>query len=168
MNDINADMPDLIDEIIIEGDVISVRWYDVQTISEVPDLQWQQIYVIGNFENQVPLVEYNGKKNNLPGGHVEQGESLEDAMHREIQEELNMKIVSWVPLGYQILSRPGDKKVVYQFRVYAKLEKIGEFINDPGGSVVGHKLVDINDVNNLIQYGKVGDRLVANCRQFFY
>ncbi len=159
--------PDLIDEFIYEGDVISVKWYDVQNKSEIPDLQWEQIYVIGNFENRVPLVKYHDKENNLPGGHVEQGESLEDAMHREIQEELNMKIVSWLPLGYQRLSRPGDKDVAYQFRVYAKLEKIGEFTNDPGGSVVGHKLVGINDVNNLINYGKVGDRLIASCRQFF-
>ncbi len=159
--------PDLIDEFIYEEDVISVEWHDVQNKPDIPNLQWQQIYVIGNLKNKVPLVEYDGKANNLPGGHVEQGESLEDAMHREIQEELNMKIISWVPLGYQRLSKPGDRAVVFQFRVYAELEKIGEFINDPGGSVIGHKLVALNDVNNLIGYGKVGDRLIANCRQFF-
>lgn len=159
--------PDLIDEFNYEGDVISVEWHDVQNKSEIPDLQWQQIYVIGNLDNRVPLVKYHEKENNLPGGHVEQGESLEDAMHREIQEELNMQIISWTPLGYQRLSRPGDKDVVFQFRVYAKLEKIGEFTNDPGGSVVGHKLVALNDVNTLIKYGKVGDRLIASCRQFF-
>lgn len=159
--------PDLVDEFYYEGDVISVEWHDVQSKSEIPDLQWQQIYVIGNFENRVPLVKYHEKENNLPGGHVEQGELLEDAMHREVQEELNMKIISWIPLGYQRLSRSGDKDVVFQFRVYAKLQKIGEFTNDPGGSVVGHKLVALKDVNTLIKYGKVGDRLIERCSKYF-
>jgi len=159
--------PDLVDEFDYEGNVISVEWYDVQNKSEIPNLQWQQIYVIGNFKNRVPLVEYDGKENNLPGGHVEQGESLEEAMHREVQEELNMKIISWIPLGYQKLSSQGNNDVAFQFRVFAKLQKIGDFTNDPGGSVVGHKLVTLNDVNTLIKYGTVGDRLIERCTKYF-
>ena len=159
--------PDLLDEFYYEGDRISVKWYDVRNKSEIPDLEWKQIYVIGNYNNKVPIVIYENKGNNLPGGHVEVGESLESAMHREIQEELNMRIVSWAPLGYQRLSRPGDKDLVFQFRVYAKLEKISDFISDPDGSVIGHKLVELDDVNKFINYGNVGVRLIINCKQFF-
>lgn len=158
---------DLLDEFYYEGNRISVEWHDIQNLSKIPDLKWQQIYIIGNYNNKVPIVIYENKGNNLPGGHVEAGESLETAMHREIQEELNMKIVSWVPLGYQRLSKPEDKDIVFQFRAYAKLEKIGEFINDPGGSVIGHKLVGLTELNQFIKYGKVGDRLVKKCKQYF-
>ncbi|HUC96202.1 MAG TPA: NUDIX hydrolase [Candidatus Saccharimonadales bacterium] len=159
--------PDLVDEFIYEGDRISVKWYDVRNKSEIPDLPWQQIYVIGNYKNKVPIVLYENKGNNLPGGHVESGESLEMAMHREIKEELNMGVVSWVPLGYQRLSRPEDRDITFQFRVYAKLEKIGEFISDPGGSVIGHKLVELKDFNKSINYGKVGNRLIEQCSSYF-
>ena len=80
--------PDLIDEFDYEGDVISVEWYDVQNKSEIPNLQWQQIYVIGNFENRVPLVKYHEKENNLPGGHVEQGRVTRRCYAScEVQEE---------------------------------------------------------------------------------
>lgn len=159
--------PDLLDYFYYEGDRITVKWFDVNEKSKIPNINWEQIYVIGNFNNKVPIVVYENKGENLPGGHVESGESLEKAMHREIEEELNMRIISWVPLGYQRLSRPEDTDIAFQFRVYAKLEKIGEFINDPDGSVVGHKLVELDEVNKLINYGNVGDRLITNCKQYF-
>jgi len=159
--------PDFLDYFIYEGDRITVKWFDVCEKSKIPDINWEQIYVIGNYNNRIPIVVYENKGDNLPGGHVEPGESLEDAMHREIKEELNMRVVSWVPLGYQRLSRPEDRDVVFQFRVYAKLEKIGKFINDPGGSVIGHKLVELKDINQLINYGKVGNRLVKQCGPYF-
>ena len=130
--------PDLLNEFYYEGDRISVKWYDVKNKSEIPDLQWQQIYVIGNYNGKVPIVVYENKGENLPGGHVEAGESLEVAMHREIKEELNMRIVSWAPLGYQTLSRPEDKDVVFQFRVYSKLgiDGFGKKLSSPTRSFV--------------------------------
>lgn len=110
---------------------------------------------------------YSGKDDNLPGGGVEPGENLEQTITREALEEVNMKVISWQPLGYQKLTRPWDNTPTYQFRVYAKLEKNGEFTNDPGGSVIGHKLVDLDNINKFINYGKVGDRLISSCKQFF-
>jgi 8-oxo-dGTP diphosphatase len=39
----------------------------------------------------------------FPGGHVEEGESLEQAMHRELQEEVGI-----VPLVFRRLTQIGD------------------------------------------------------------
>jgi hypothetical protein len=50
-------------------------------------------------------------------------------------EECNMRVIEWQPLGYQHLTKP-DGKQIFQFRVYAKLEKIGELVNDPGSGVI--------------------------------
>ena len=158
--------PDLIGEFEYEGKVI-FEWFDVNKKSEIPNLEWQQIYMVGNLNNKVPLVIYSNKRDNLPGGKVEPGESIGQTITRESIEEVNMRVISWQPLGYQKLTRPWDDTPTYQFRVYAKLEKNGKFINDPGGSVIGHRLVDLDDVNKYINYGAVGDRLVVNCRQFF-
>ena len=47
-------------------------------------------------------------------------------MCREIKEELNCRVISWEPLGYQKNSVDGIHDG-YQLRVYARLEKIGEF-----------------------------------------
>jgi hypothetical protein len=158
--------PDLMSEFEWEGKVI-VEWYDVFNIDEIPDFNWQQVYIIGNLDGKVPVVMYSNQSDNLPGGKIEQGESLEQALIRETQEELNMRVVSWVPLGYQRLTRPWGDTPTYQFRVYAELEKINDFINDPGGGVIGHKLIELDELNTLIKYGNVGDRIISNVKQYF-
>jgi ADP-ribose pyrophosphatase YjhB (NUDIX family) len=159
--------PDVISEFDYNGHV-EVEWYDILDKDDIPSFDWQQVYIIGNINNKVPLVMYENDKDNLPGGRTEPGESIEDTMRREIQEELNMNVIFWRPLGYQKCIRPDDDNVEYQFRAYALLEKIGEFINDPGGSVIGYELIEINQLNNHIRYGVVGERLISNSRRYFY
>ena len=68
---------------------------------EVPDLPWSQIYIIGNFQNLVPIVKYAHASDNLPGGGVKSHESILQTINREEKEELNMAVKSWFPLGYQ-------------------------------------------------------------------
>lgn len=138
---------------------IQVEWYDL--VGEpLPELPWQQVYVIGDLNGKVPIVHYAGEgHDNLPGGKTEPGESVDDTIRREVQEELNCEVLSWKPLGYQKLTEP-DGKIVYQLRVFAKLRRLGEFTEDSGGSVIGHSLVPLDELNEHIQYGKVGERLV--------
>ncbi|MEI6850748.1 MAG: NUDIX domain-containing protein [Candidatus Saccharibacteria bacterium] len=158
--------PDLVSEFEYKGKVI-VEWFDVSEKDKIPDFDWQQVYIIGNFDGKVPIVMYDNKGDNLPGGKTEPGESLNETILREIEEELNMKVTSWEPLGYQKLTRPLDNTPTYQFRAYAELEKINEFTNDSGGSVIGHRLVELDNLNKFIKYGEVGNRIVESCRHFF-
>lgn len=97
---------------------------------------------------------------------VEKDETIEGALRREIKEELNMKVLSWEPLGYQRVS-DDEGNVGYQIRVHADLEIIGKFEEDPGGSVIGYDLVPLEDVNTRIQYGDVGDWLVEKVRRIY-
>ena len=158
--------PDLISEFEYEGKVI-VEWFDVFDKDQIPDYKWQHVYMIGNINGKVPIVMYNEKRDNLPGGRLEPGESLDETLKREAVEELNMEVLSWQPLGYQRLTRPLDDTPTFQFRAYAQLRKIGEFESDPGGGVIGHKVVDLNEVNDHIKYGVVGNRLINNCKKYF-
>lgn len=159
-------MPHLTDT-FTDHDRVDVAWYDVLDKNDIPDLPWHQVYIIGDYNCKVPIVMYPNSRDNLPGGGIEIGESLEDTMAREVQEELNMRVIDWQPLGYQVCTRADSDEVSYQFRAYAKLEKIGEFISDPGGSIIGHKLVNLDQMNDNIGYGAIGDRMVANARKYF-
>lgn len=143
-----------------KGAVIRVNWYELVG-SELPDLPWQQVYVIGDIDGKVPVVHYaTGDKDNLPGGKTEPGELVDETVRRETQEELNCDVVSWYPLGYQENHEP-DGKVVYQLRVRAELKPIGVFENDPGGAISGHTLVSLDELNEHIQYGDIGERMIA-------
>lgn len=153
--------PDIKSSFQFRGETINVDWYDVSDISELPDVGWEQVYAVGNVNCRVPVVHYvDSEVRNLPGGKFdESGDTIERVLYREMKEELNMRVLAWRPIGYQFLSNQkfGNK---YQLRVYAELEPIGEFVNDPGGGVVGHSLVPIEELNSYIRYGDVGERIV--------
>ena len=133
---------------------------------EVPDLPWSQIYIIGNFQNLVPIVKYAHASDNLPGGGVKSHESIIQIISREAKEELNMIVKSWFPLGYQKVY-DNQENTGYQLRVYAELEKLGEFTNDPDGSVIGYELINIEELNNHIHYGEIGDFLINQTKYLY-
>lgn len=129
--------PDLRTSFNYDSQNIIADWYTVTDKSQIPDLPWQQVYTIGNLDGQVPLITSLTceKEFNLPGGRTEPGETIEQTIAREMIEECNMRVIEWQPLGYQHLTKP-DGKQIFQFRVYAKLEKIGELVNDPGSGII--------------------------------
>ena len=160
--------PDLRTSFNYDSQNIVADWYTVTDKSQIPDLPWQQVYSIGNLDGRVPLINslMYEKEFNLPGGRTEPGETIEQTIAREMIEECNMRVIEWQPLGYQHLTEP-DGKQIFQFRVYAKLEKIGEFVNDPGGGVIENTMVDLSQVNSLIKYGEIGERMVKLAKKYF-
>ena len=161
--------PDLRTSFNYDSQNIVADWYTVTDKSQIPDLPWQQVYAIGNLDGRVPLITslMCEKEFNLPGGRTEPGETIEQTIAREMIEECNMRVIEWQPLGYQHLTEP-DGKQIFQFRVYAKLEKIGEFVNDPGDGVIKNTIVNLSQVNSLIKYGEIGERMVKLAKKIFY
>jgi ADP-ribose pyrophosphatase YjhB (NUDIX family) len=158
--------PDLLDSFEFRGEHIDVEWFDVLSKDKIPNLPWQQVYVIGDLSGKVPIVTYENDNDNLPGGKTEPGETPDQTIRREIQEELNCNVISWEPLGYQRCSTKG-KNEVYQLRAFARLEKIGEFESDPDGSVIGYYTIDLGDLDKAIQWGLVGERLQNIAKKHF-
>lgn len=151
--------PTLRDYFIYKNQRVDLEWFDVVGKDQIPDLPWKQAYVVCEIDGLVALVFYEDGHFGLPGGHLEDGESLDEVFTREIKEELNCELEQWWPLGYQVMT---NKKygTVYQFRAYAKVKKVGQFVDDIGGGVRGYKLVPLEKVNDFLGYKKVGDHLV--------
>ena len=77
-----------------------------------------------------------------------------------------MAVKSWFPLGYQrVYDDQGNEG--FQLRVYAELEKLGEFTNDPDGSVIGYELIDIEELNDHIHYGEIGDFFINQTKHLY-
>lgn len=126
---------------------------------KIPDVKWSQVYVVGKINGKVPIVKYNKKGKisfNLPGGGTEAGENFEETLRREVLEELNMRVVNFEPIGHQI-NLGDDGSEFHQLRVFAELEKNGDFVKDIGGSVIGYELTEINNLNSQINWDEVGD-----------
>ncbi len=144
--------------------------YDVEFYElldrKIPDLDFVQVYAVGNLDGKAVVVKYPDARDNLPGGGTEAGETVEQTLRQEIKEELNMRVIDWWPIGVQnSIGKNGDQS--YSLRVYAELEKLGEFVKDPGGSVIGYELIDIEDLEKHINYGEVGQYLIERTREFF-
>lgn len=150
--------PDLSENIEYDGKQIQINWFDLVD-KKIPDLDWKQVYAIGDVDGLVPIVHYEDDHDNLPGGKSEPGETIEQTLIREMDEEIKMKVISWEPLGYQEWIESG-KCAVNALRVYVKLAREEEFTNDPGGSVIGHNLVPLDKLNGHINYHSIGDRMV--------
>jgi len=152
--------PNLTREFEYKGAQVKVDWYDLVG-KELPNIQWKHIYAIGDVDGLVPVVCYKNDRENLPGGGIEPGETAEQGLIREIDEELNMEVLSWEPIGYQEWTEISpNPRVGTSLRVYAKFTKKGEFTNDPGGAVIGYKLVTLEELNDYIDYGTIGDRMI--------
>jgi 8-oxo-dGTP pyrophosphatase MutT (NUDIX family) len=150
--------PDLQTTFIYKDRTIAVKWFDIKSKADIPTLPWSQVYVVGNIDGGVPVVTYPYDAVSLPGGTVEEGETIDVTLRREVREELNARIVGWVPLGYQESSESGYENS-YQLRVYAQLEIIGPFTSDPGGDVTGYRLVPLQRLNDTLKWGEVGERI---------
>jgi ADP-ribose pyrophosphatase YjhB (NUDIX family) len=145
---------------------IDYEWFDVPSKKDLPDLPWQQVYMVGNLNGSIPLVRYEEDPDNLPGGGTEPGETVEETARREAIEELNCKVSGWEPLGYQANYENGHF-IGYQLRIYAKLDKLGVFVTDPGGPVIGQRYISIDQLAVELKWPKTGQRLQELAKKYF-
>lgn len=148
-----------------------IEFIPIEDKDSMPDLPWGGVYAIGNLDGKVPVVKYPENIEypfGLPGGHSENGETIEQALNREIKEELNMTVKEWIPIGYERVSlkgKPGDYK--YALYVYAVLEKDGEWCTDVGGCVIGYDLIDISEVAPKVKKGQRMDYMTSKVKGYF-
>jgi ADP-ribose pyrophosphatase YjhB (NUDIX family) len=95
-----------------------------------------------------------------PGGRVEEGESIEEAIDREVAEESNMRVLSKQVIGYQDIILP-DGRIIRSPKFFCFVEPIGEFKSDPDGSIDEIKLIDPKDYKEYFDWGEVGERVMA-------
>jgi 8-oxo-dGTP pyrophosphatase MutT (NUDIX family) len=118
---------------------------EADDFSQLPTEKIKAVCAFSYCDGKFVIVK-NGEYWEPVAGHVEMGETPEEALIREVQEESNMKVLKYFPVGYLYI-REVD---VYQTRYLCLVEPYGPFVSDPDGGVTAIKLVPSEDFAKYI------------------
>lgn len=135
-----------------------LKYHDALDFSKLPVERIRNVVGVC-FCGDMLLIAHNTKGYwGFVGGVVEKNEQYEDTLKREVQEESNMKVVNFKPIGYQIAAMTdGD---IYQLRYVCSVVPYGEFVRDPDLGIDKIKLIDPADVKQYFDWGKISDRIM--------
>lgn len=156
----------LTSQITYNGKTSTLKYTDTDSFDNLEMKKCRQVYGVCFCDDRMVIV-LNGNKSNwgLPGGTLEEGESIEEALKREMMEETNMRVEKWRPLGVQEVIH-GDGSSIYQLRVVCKVSPVGPFVYDPDGTVTEIKLIDPNDYKKYFDWGEIGEKIVNRAKEF--
>ena len=142
--------------------IVSVAYRDIDSFSELEGRTVHGVHAFC-FMGENLVIVYSDKKGNWtpPGGGVELGESVEEAVVREILEETNMRVLKQRVIGFQEVSEP--HRLTTQVRSVCIVEPIGPFVADADidGDVTEIKLIDPKDIKQYFDWGEIGDHILA-------
>jgi ADP-ribose pyrophosphatase YjhB (NUDIX family) len=140
--------------------VLNVVYNDIDSELELGDKKIQGVHAYCFCNDKLVLV-YTEKKNywTPPGGKVEEGETVSDAVCREVKEETNMRVIKQHPIGCIDITEP--KGIVSQTRSVCIVEPYGPFASDPGGDITKIELIDPKDYKKYFDWGEIGEHIMA-------
>lgn len=144
----------------VKGKKYRVEYYECESFDHIDIQKVRQVYGVCFDGNKIVIV-CNGKRGpwGLVGGSRENDETIEETLIREVKEESNMQVLSWEPLGVQVVHEPSGK-TVYQLRVYAVVKPYGPFTADPGGNVQKIKHIDPKEYRKYFNWGHIGEEII--------
>ncbi len=155
----------IIDEFKWGEKVYPVEYEDCDDFSELPQGKITQVRAICFCDGKL-LIGFGGSQKHWSyiGGTLEKGESVEDALHREVKEESNHEVLAWRPIGYQkTVDANGNE--IYQVRVWCRVKPIGDFTGDPDKAIEKIELIEPADYKKYVNWGRVGDRLMERAME---
>lgn len=149
------------------GEVYLYEYFDSVEFDTLPQDKVKQVYGVCFFEEKI-VIGYGGLKRGwgLIGGSIEPGETFEQTLIREIKEESNMEVLSYIPIGYQKITNEQSGKTLFQLRYACKVKPFGEFVIDGGDGatekgITEIKLVDPAIYKEYFDWGDIGEYIIT-------
>jgi|SRR3989344_6452759 len=142
-----------------DGRVWDIFYYEeLDPMQNLEGKVLQGVHAYCFYKNKMVLVKQPRSGWMPPGGHIEEGETIEETVVREVKEETNMKVLHQELIGFNDFYEPD--RIVRQTRSFCIVEPYGDFISDPGEDITEIKLIDPKDYKQYFDWGEIGDRLV--------
>lgn len=154
-----------------QGEILTVNYYESDPEENIEGKIMQGVHTFCIVKSENP--ETNGKMVLVlhpkagwmpPGGGIEEGESYEEAVVREVKEETNMRVLQQRLIGFQDIEEPS--RTVRQTRSFCIVESYGDFIADPDGEIQENKLIDPRDYKRYFDWGFIGDHIMKRVIEF--
>ncbi len=139
---------------------------DLDSLDEIKDKKVDGVHAYCFCGDKLVLVYAEKKGYWTPaGGAIELGESIEEAVIREVKEETNMKVLKQKIIGYQEVIEPD--RIHIQTRSICIVEPYSPFASDPDGDITEIKLIDHKDYKKYFDWGEVGDYIMQRALELF-
>jgi 8-oxo-dGTP pyrophosphatase MutT (NUDIX family) len=141
----------LIDEtMVIDGRSYRISWFDPPFRPPL-ERTTQALGVCFTAAGEIVLVTLNGEDWTLPGGTVEQGETLEQTLARELREEASARVLDCAYLGCQLVEElDSGLAPYYQTRFWARVE-LDSF--EPTHEMIARRLVTAEEFRAVLFWG---------------
>ncbi|MBI2120325.1 MAG: NUDIX hydrolase [Parcubacteria group bacterium] len=142
------------------GQTLDVFYHEGNPLENLDGKKLQGVHAYCFFNGKLVMVYAEDKKSwTPPGGGIKPGETFEEAVIREVEEESNMKVLHQEFIGYQDIHEPD--RIIRQTRSFCIVEPFGEFVSDPDGDITEIKLIDPKEYKQYFDWGVVGDRIMS-------
>ncbi|MFA6593903.1 MAG: NUDIX hydrolase [Candidatus Buchananbacteria bacterium] len=134
------------------GRELTLTWIETGVVPQNLKISQVSGYCLDN-NNQVLIIK-NEHGWGLPGGHPEEGESVEQSLRREILEEADATVGSFKLFGYIEVNDPQNESIegrdYVQLRFICRLAEISDF--SAGFETSERAFVSIADLPNYVTW----------------
>ena len=147
---------------------IRIQYDDERPITSYDSLKNAHAYCF-NKRGELLICKKPGEDWSIPGGKIESGESIEEALRREIDEEVSITIKNIEYIGtVHIDWLDGFKSSVQMARFFALIDKEKEITIDPATkSIWERKYIQPNEFSKYVKWDKIGQYMADNAELLF-
>lgn len=123
------------DAITQNGSRCDVCYVETDHFGDIPDEQIEKAHAVCICDGKMLLVNHTKWDIwGIPGGTRETGESIEQALAREVLEEANCEVLDFTPISYQKIV-DSENEASYRIQYICNVKPLGEFESDPAGNI---------------------------------